>query len=282
VAAAQDPTFQFAPLEGGPEARWSASAQAGLNLTSGNAFGLGLSGSGALSRRWGSNRLGGEVSGSFARTRVQIAADTNGIPGIGPGEVREVVQTTTAAWAGKLRYDRFFGERHSLYGAASAAGDEPAGKRFIGGLQVGYSRALLRTERHSLAVEAGYDLAHQAFVAATESVTIQSARLFAAYQWAPSPGATVAVGAELLTNLAPENTPTGYVPPLRDNRLAGRTELSLKVNDHGRLAVKVRARYDSHPALKPPPPGASWEPGHAPLADRLDTQTELVFVYTFL
>jgi hypothetical protein len=282
AAAADDPAFSFAAPAKPAEVTWSANAQAGVSITSGNAFGLGFSGSGALARQAGSNRFSAEVSGSFARTRVEIAVDSDGVQGIGPGEVRSVVQTTAAAWAAKLRYDRFFGARHSLYLAASAAGDEPAGKRFLGGGQLGYSRELVRSAAHSLVVEAGYDLSYQDYVASTASVTVHSARLFAAYQWSPSPGATASLGAELLTNVAGEDTPTGHVSPFRDDRIAGRGELSLKLNDRGRLAMRVNAKYDSHPAPKPPPAGTSWAPGYVPLADRLDTRTELLVVYSFL
>jgi len=98
----------------------------------------------------------------------------------------------------------------------------------------------------------------------------------------PSPGATASLGAELLTNVAGEDTPTDHVSPFRDDRIAGRAELSLKLNDRGRLAMRVNAKYDSHPAPKPPPAGTSWAPGYVPLADRLDTRTELLFVYSFL
>ena len=177
------------------------------------------------------------MSGSFARTQVDVAQDTNGVPGIGPDEVRTVVETTVAAWAAKLRYDRFFAEHHSLYAAASVAADRPAGKRLVGALQVGYSREFLRRRGQSLKLELGYDLAHQDYVSAAQSVTIHSARVFAAYELTPSPDATATIATELLTNLGHEETPTGHVKPFGDDRLTGRAELSLKVNDHGPLTV---------------------------------------------
>jgi len=261
---------------------WKASAHAGLNVTSGNTRGLAVSGSGALSRRAGDHRFAAEISGSLARTQVEIAADTNGVPGIGRGEVHTVVETTMAAWAAKLRYDRFFGKHHSLYGAASAAADAAAGKRLIGALQLGYSRELLRRTGQSLTVEVGYDLAHQDYVSATQAVAVHSARLFTASELTTSPSATASIGAELLTNVGGEDTATGHVKPLEDDRITGRAELSLKVNDHGRLAMRLNARYDSRPAPRPAPAGSSWEDGYSPLADRIDTRSELVFAYSFL
>ena len=282
ASRAQDPSFVFVPPEATPEAHWNAKAQAGLTLNSGNTQGVAVSGSLLLSRRAGDDQLAGEIAGSFARNRTQQAVDSNDVPGIGPDEVRDVVQTTTAAWTTKLRYDRFFGTRHSVYGAISAAGDEPAGKRLLASLQLGYSHALWTSATQTTWFELGYDFAHQDFVSAPESITIHSARAFAGYQLKPSQTASIVVGAEMLTNLAPEDGPTGIIDAFHDNRASGRLELSVKVNDHGQLAMRLRARYDSSPAPRPPPPGTSWEPGYVPLAERLDTSSELVFIYSFL
>ena len=284
-ALAQDPAFQFLAPEKAdrPEGRkWSASARVGSSITSGNAYGLSFTGGGAAALRERDDQIAADFSAAYVRTRLQVATDANGVAGIGPGEVREIVQTTSAAWAGRLRYDRFLGTHDSLYGTASAAGDRPAGRSLVAGFQVGVSRALIRSERQSLAVEVGYDFAFQEYVASTESVTLHSARLFAGYSFVPSPGASLSLSAEWLTNVSGTGTPTGHVSPLEDNRLASAAQLGVKLNEHGELAVRLRARYDSRPAPRPPPSGTSFEAGYVPLADRLDTQTELLFIYRFL
>jgi uncharacterized protein DUF481 len=280
-AIAQDPAFTFAKPEPVKDVLWNASAQAGLSATAGDSAGVSVSGGGAVSRKAGADRFAAELAGAFARTRVQVALDSNGVPGIGPGEVQTIVATTVAAWSAKLRYDRFFAA-HSLYGSASASGDEPSGKRLIGEFQLGYSRELLRGGPHTLRLEAGYDLSRQDYVAGAGPVTVHSARLFTAYQLVQSPWASATLGAELLTNLTAETTPTGGVRPLGDDRLTMRAELSMKVNDRGRLAVQVRARYESHPGPKPPPAGAAWEAGYVPAADAFNAQTQLAFVYAIL
>ena len=96
---------------------------------------------------------------------------------------------------------------------------------------------------------------------------------------------------EMQTMIAPENMALseGFAPNetefnelISGYGLSGAAQLGVKLSDHGELAVRLRARYDSHPAPRPPPPGTSWEAGYVPLADRLDTQTELLFIYRFL
>jgi hypothetical protein len=280
-AQSPDPAFLFQAPGDAKGPRWSGKTQAGVNVTSGNARGIALSGSALLARRAGSDRLSGEASGSLMRSRVDVATESDGVPGIGRGELREVVQTTTAAWAAHLRYDRFFGDHHSVYASGRAEGNEPAGKRLLSGLQLGYSRALPATAQESLWLEAGYDLAHQDFVRSSPTVTIHSARFLAAYQLKLATGATALGALELLTNLNGEDRASGRVAPLRDDRASARLELGVNVSTHGQLAVRLRARYDSSPAPRPPPPGASFEPGFVPLADRLDTASELLFVYAF-
>jgi hypothetical protein len=65
-------------------------------------------------------------------------------------------------------------------------------------------------------------------------------------------------------------------------RLLGRAEIDLQVNDKGSIGLRMRARYDSVPAPRPAFPDVAYEAGFVPLADRLDTSTELVFVYALL
>lgn len=280
-AAAADPTFIFSPPDKVSHA-WKASAQAGLNVSSGNAQSLSATASGSVSHRSGDDRFTFDAFGAFVRTRVDVAADVNGIPGIGPDEIRRVEQTTSRAWSLRGRYDRFVAERDSLYAAAAAAGDEAAGKKLLAGWQVGYSRDVLRRGPSALTLELGYDLSHQEYVTAAPTVTVQSARLFAGYELTPAPLVGAKLSLELLTNLNAESTPTGRVGSFHDDRLAGRGELNVKVLDRGTLGVRLRAHYDSAPAPRPPPSGTSWQAGYVPLADRLDTTSELVFSFTFL
>lgn len=279
-AAAADPTFTFASPDKASHA-WKASAQAGANVSTGNSQSLSLTASGAVAHRSGDDQLSLDAFGSFVRSRVDVAADVNGVAGIGPDEIRRVVQTTSKAWSVRGRYDRFVGQRDSLYAAATASGDEPSGKKLLAGAQLGVSRDVLRAGPSTLTLELGYDLTHQEYVAASPAATVHSARFYAGYELTPAPLVGAKASLELLTNLNAVQTPTGVVGAFRADRLAGRVELNVKVLERGTLGVRFRGRYDSAPAPRPPPPGLAWEAGYLPLADRLDTVSELVFTLSF-
>ena len=70
----------------------------------------------------------------------------------------------------------------------------------------------------------------------------------------------------------------------RNLRLAAAVALCLGVGGIHAAAADDPAFSFAAPA-KPAevkPAGTSWAPGYVPLADRLDTRTELLFVYSFL
>lgn len=281
-ALAADPTFAFTSPDKASHDAWKASAQAGVNVSTGNAQAVSLSATGSVSHRSGDDRFSLDAFGAFARSRVDVAADVNGVPGIGPDEIHRVAQTTSRAWSVKGRYDRFVGARDSLYGAVLASGDEPAGKKLLAGAQVGVSRDVLRRGPSAVTLELGYDVSHQEYVATTPDLTVHSARFFGGYELAPAPAVGVKLSLELLTNLNAEPIASGRVGPFHDDRLVGRAELNLKLTERGSLGVRVRGRYDSAPAPRPPPQGTSWQAGYVPLAERLDTASELVFSFNFL
>ena len=82
--------------------------------------------------------------------------------------------------------DRFLTERNSAFGGARAGGNRPAGKAFTGGVQAGYSRTVVKSERHEAIAEIGYDFTFEDYVGDTDSLAIHSARVFAGYAgWAP-------------------------------------------------------------------------------------------------
>lgn len=279
TAGAQEPTFTFTKPDAAADPAWSARAQLGLTATSGNSDTFGVSASASASRRAARTRVSGEARGAFARSQIEVAVESDGIPGIGPSEIDTIARTTTEAWELRGRLDRYFGERNSLYGSGGAGGDRPAGRRLVAGGQIGYARALALTPAHELTVELGYDVAHEDFVAAASAVRTHSARAFLGWQVKPAPALSLRLSADLLTNLAPESLPARRVSALEHQRLLGRAELDVKVNAKGSVGLRARARYDSVPAPRPGFPGQPYEAGFVPLADKLDTTLELVFVY---
>ena len=261
---------------------WTASVTAGFGMTTGNAESLNLTAGAGTGHRFGANLLTLDATAAITRTTTTSAVDANGDGSITPDEVRSQTQNTSEAWGVRLRYDHFF-DLNAVYALGQAAGDRPAGKEFVGGAQVGYSRALVKTPTGELVGEIGVDYAHQVYVTGSPG-TLDVASLRAFLGWIGNPNADLSysVGVEYLGNLNTEDTPTGRVGAFGDNRVNGKVGLTWKIFGDGSLGFRFRALYDSAPAPKPPPAGFSWAPGYAPLAEKLDTFTELVLVYKLL
>lgn len=280
-AASQEipiPTFSFFKLEPAKVVEWKAVAQAGVAVSTGNSSAQSVSGSGAVSRRAGDNKFSADVVLALARTSVLVAADKPGSsPGISQDEVSEISRFTTRSWSIGARYDRFFAELNSVYAATGANGDEPAGKRLFAGGQVGYRRALYRWGKRELAVELGYDFTRREFVAEVESIQVHSARAFVGYRAEPDPLLGVSATVDALTNLNAEGSRD--IEALHDNRVNAIVSTTVKLSEYGSLGVQFSAHYETAPAPRPTINGFPYAEGFTPLADRLDTKTELVLIW---
>jgi hypothetical protein len=262
---------------------WAASVTAGFGLTTGNAQSLNLTGGASVSHRFDvENMLSFDANVAIQRSTIDTASDTNQDGVIGPGELQSITQSVSEAWGLRLRYDRFFG-LNAIYAFGFAGGDVPAGKQFLTGGQVGYSRALWKTETSELVGEAGIDYTYQRFVVGDpNAVNIISLRTFLGYLGTPNKDLQYNASVEYLGNLNALDTPTGRVGTFADNRLIGRLGVTWKIFGDGSLGFRFRALYDSAPAPKPPPAGFAWAAGYQPLAKEWDTFTELVLVYKLL
>src|SRR5690606_8031822 len=95
---------------------WKASAQAGLIVTTGNSETTALSATAKATRRAKMNRFLLEAGGAYARSRIFLAADTNGSGTIDSAEeLDEQTVTTTRSWLVRGRYDRFLTDHNALY-----------------------------------------------------------------------------------------------------------------------------------------------------------------------
>jgi len=263
-------------------AAWTASVTAGFGMTTGNARNLNLTGGANVGHRFGENLLTFDATAALARSTTTTAVDANADGTISSDEVRSVTQNTSEAWGTRLRYDHFF-DLNAVYALGFAGGDRPAGKEFLGGAQAGYARALWKTATSELVAEVGIDYTHQVYVTGTPgSLDIASLRSFLGYIGNPNPDLSYNVGVEYLGNLNGEDTPTGRVSAFGDSRVNGKVGLTWKIFGDGSLGFRFRAIYDSAPAPRPPPAGFAWAPGYVPLAEKLDTFTELVLVYKLL
>jgi hypothetical protein len=261
---------------------WKVSAQAGLILTTGNSRSTALSGSITASRKAGNNKLGLETAAAYARSRVLIASDADGNGTIGPAEIQRTSLTSAENWSAKLRYDRFFTEHNSAYLSARIGADQPAGKELFGGGQIGYSRQIVKTERHEVVGEGGYDFTYEAYVAdSAEDLAIHSARIYAGWTAKVTETTGFLLNAELLLNLNAEDGPRGEIPPLEDARVLAKAALTTKIFTRVDFRFALTARFDNAPAPQPPF-AIPYDADFLPLAEKLDLTAEAALIINIL
>jgi hypothetical protein len=148
-------------------------------------------------------------------------------------------------------------------------------------MQLGYGRNLLAAPNNDLRIEGGYDLTYEDRPSQAHAIAIHSARLFAGYVVRPEERLAAELSVEVLTNLNSEAGATGRIHAFGDTRTAATASLTWKLNGRLALGLRATARHDSAPAPRPPPPGASFEPGFSPPAEKLDMTGDLVLIASF-
>jgi hypothetical protein len=291
TAHAQNPSFNFGKPEEVKEVEWSASAEAGLIFTTGNSETTTFTGAAKASRKEGNNKFEGEATGTFARSNILIASDLDASGTISADEIQEQDATSAKNAQGKLRYDRFLTEFNSLYVSGTAGFDEPAGKDFYGGGQVGYSRQVYKDDRHELKAEVGYDFTYED-LSVGDGTSIHSARVFAGWKGAlqtttDAEGKTEATttaeaSIEGLFNVNTLDVPTDDLEagPFEDTRINGTAGVSTKLLDNISLAVSFTAKFDNVPAPLAPF-DLPYAAGFVPEADKLDTLTKASLIVNF-
>jgi hypothetical protein len=285
TAAADAPEFEFedaAEVEEIEGVEWNARAQGSLVNTTGNSQTTAVSGGARASRRAGNDRFRVEGQIAYARAALLVGQDLSGTGFIDEeSEIARREEVTSQAWSSIARYDRFFTARNSLYAAALAGADRPAGRSLDAGGQVGYSRVLLKEDGHELTGETGYDFSYERFVAAGAGVAIHSGRLFLGYAGKLTDDTQAEISAEALTNFNPLTKPTRDIGVLGDTRLRGRAAITTKLLSNISFQGSFSARFQSAPAPLPPL-DLPYAPGFVPEAKKLDTITELTLIVTIL
>ena len=259
------------------EVDWTATAEAGLLLTTGNSESVTATAGGSATRLDPKNKLVLSVALAYARSTVLIAADGDGSGTIGPDEIDEQRSTTANSWQVKLRYDRFLTALNSLYAAGVVGADRPAGKELVGGGQVGYSRGLFKNERHEAVAEVGYDFTYEDLTAG-DPLAIHSARLFTGYKGQVRTDTSVEGSVEVLSNLNTLDTVPEESGAFDDTRVTGLASLNTKLTDAVSFTFSFTLKYDRVPAPRAPFPGVPFDPGFVPLAEELDTITKATLI----
>lgn len=280
-ALAQDPTFQFGKAEEVKDVKgveWNASAEFGLVFTTGNSETTTITGGAKAARKEGDNKLSAELGGAFARAGVRQLDDNNGNGQIDDeSEITTVSTTSSRNLTGKLRYDRFLTEHNSLFVAAVASTDEPAGKELVLGGQVGYSRLLYKSEKHELAGEAGLDYSREKLITG-DPLSIISARLFVGYKGTLSETTAADASAEALMNLNELDTPTGTASLGQDTRVNGKFGITSKLTSSLSINTGLELKFDNKPA---PLKISNLAAGFVPESSKLDTIMKASLIYSF-
>jgi hypothetical protein len=280
VWAQPAPKFEFGKseeVEKVKEVEWTASAEAGIVFTTGNAETTTISAGLKASRKTGFNKLSVEGSMTYAQSGTRVLQDNNGNGMIDDESEITTVDTTTAeAYAAKIRYDRFLTKFNSLFVAALASRDKPAGKEKALGFQVGYSRQLYKTEKAEAVAEIGYDFSREDLTAG-DSLSIHSARAFIGYKAEMTEGTTLDTSFEALTNLNEEDLPTGKDGGFgKDTRLVGKVGISSKIGKNLSVQTSIELKYDHRPG---PLPIKGLAMGFVPEASNLDTIMKASLIY---
>jgi hypothetical protein len=262
------------------EVEWNAAAEAGIVFTTGNSETTTATGGLKASRKTGANKLSIEGSATYAKSGLLVLNDLNGNGTVDGAEEITTVDTVTAeTLAGKLRYDRYLTELNSLFIAALASRDVPAGKEAVFGGQLGYSRSFYKSDTANTVGEFGYDFSRENLVAPGPAMSIHSLRAFVGHKATMTPGAEIDTSMEVLTNLNTVNMPTGKDGSIgQDTRINAKLAISAKIGQNLAFATSIEAKYDHLPgplAIK------NLAMGFVPEASRLDTIMKGSLIYTF-
>jgi uncharacterized protein DUF481 len=282
-ARADDPKFEYSKhdeLKDVKGVEWTAAAEAGLVLTTGNSETTTATGGFKASRKTGANKLSLEASGAYAKSGLRVLVDKNGNGVIDdPSEITTVESLTAESLASKLRYDRFLTDFNSLFIAALAARDTPAGKESVLGGQFGYSRQLYKSDTAETVGEFGYDFSREDLITGAP-VAIHSLRGFVGHKATMTEGVLLDTSLEALTNLNRETLPTGA-----DGGAFEDTRVNLKLAIQAKLGINlaVQTSFEAHFDNRPGPMGVKpLAMGFVPAASQEDTLLKATFIYTFV
>jgi hypothetical protein len=289
LAVAGDPKFEYGKQEEVKDVQgveWNATAEGGLVFTTGNSETITATGGLKVSRKTGQNRLQLEGTAAYSKSGIRVLLDQNGNGLIDTeGEITSVETVTAETLASKLRYDRFLTELNSLFIAALAGRDLPAGKELVLGGQAGYSRSLYKTKTANTVGEFGYDFSFEDLVAG-EAIQIHSLRAFMGHHATMTEGTDLDASIEVLTNLNNEDLITMNAEgelqdggAFQDTRVNARLAVSAKIGANLAFQSSIEVHYDRRPG---PIAVKNLAPGFQPEASTLDTIMKVAFIYAFV
>ena len=217
------------------EAEAELSAEVGGSITTGNIAFYTVSAALHGGYKWTENRVSGTASALWGRGRVD--GDGNGTLDIAE---RNATPVETARRASTdLRYDRFFGERNSIYATGGALMDPYAGYDLRTHEQLGYSRHMVAQEDSSVVVESGLDYAQENYVngVVPNSDNVIALRAMASAQHAVSDYFSLENKVEIYENLR----------DFEDFRVNNDVIISARINGSLSMKLSHSLRFDNQP-----------------------------------
>lgn len=246
-----DPKFEFGKADEVKEVtdvEWDAQAEGGVVFTTGNSKTTTVAAGFKASRKTGRNKLALDGNITYAKSSIRtLAPGVDAAMPITRDDILTTTTTTAETLAAKARYDRFLTKHNSLFVAALASRDVPAGKEAVIGGQLGYSRQLFKSDFSEAAAELGYDYSREDLVTGP-AVSIHSARGFLGYKATLATGTTFDSAVEALTNLNTEDLVTRDAGFGRDTRVNVRAAISAKIGKNLAIQTSFEGKYDNRPA----------------------------------
>ncbi len=221
------------------ETETTLSAEFGGSLTTGNTDVYNLSAGIVGAHKSGRNKVGLKVTSLYGRSML----DRDGNGRIDASDKELGRETTAQRFDSEVRYDRFLGERVSLYFLAGALIDNFAGYDLRTHEQIGVSYLAVNTEPTKLMLELGFDWAQENF-AQVDGVDLDPdyANVFAARLLAGlSHNFSESVGFTNTLELYPN------VVELEDFRLLNEAALAAKLSDKFSVRLSHSLAFDNQP-----------------------------------
>jgi putative salt-induced outer membrane protein YdiY len=259
LAWADDPKFEYRQPDDKPPpaTTFKANAQLGLLWVSGNSESIGFSANALFGVKRYHNAFESFVQGAYARA---------GTSSLGKGGPIDTQTDAAKNWLFRARYDRFLGERNSLFASYGMSGDTLAGYDYRIEPQVGFSRLFIKNDINMLRGELGYDYTYDHYLAGTDPrhKDFHSARAFIGIEHKLTPFAGFLEGFELLWALN----------DLEHVRINSLSSLSATISKHVTLKINLTVKANFDPPDRPVAIGGKY--------GVVDTVLEAVLGVTFL
>ncbi|MES2644894.1 MAG: DUF481 domain-containing protein [Myxococcota bacterium] len=257
LALAADPAFVGTDKPGQKfeEPETHLAAELGGSFTTGNTQNYAILASLDGDHRWKRNKFTLDLGANLGQSVLDTNAD---------GRVDDIeraagwAETSRKYWADG-RYDRFIGDRDSLYLLAGALVDPFAGFDTRTHVQLGYSRIVVESETTSLVAELGVDGAREDFIEGVDPnlAYILAARAMLGFTHKFNENVSFTDKVEVYENV---------ITPI-DFRLLNQASLTAKLGDKFSLKLSHNLTYDHQPV-------ESFRP--------LDQSTTVTFVASIL